>query len=157
MNNIKEFFLNNSIELYVMGAMFIAYIVQRYKNRFKELSRMERFFSSFMCSLFTIVFALPAIEVIPDLPKSAVLIIGAVCGSLGYEGIKDLLEFFLHKFTGFDADNPDVKSDRDTPVDTSLKTFMKVRAEERLYKRGHKFNEPPMPELRNNKDDGHIR
>lgn len=97
---------------YLFGGVAIAWITKRYINRKSNDTLCEKTAQSAMCSLITIIAAYCAVEFIPDFHYSLILVIGAVVGCLGLEGIGGIVRKIFLLRTGIDigADIKDVET-----------------------------------------------
>ena len=138
---------NNQVISYLWGGMLVAWTFQRVKqlNNKEKLSAALSMSNSFFCSLSVCVISLPLYKTFPNWPLEYILIIGAVCGTLGYEGISKLVPVFgnllltlLQNKLKTEIDNNDLFH-----VDTSKTSHTYVLQQQKKSKT--KAREPPMP------------
>ena len=105
---LLEFVNSHAFYCYTFGGAAIAWVTKRYVDRSLKTGVCDKLSRAFMCSLVTIIAAYCADEYIPDFHQSLILVIGAVVGSVGYEGIGTIMRKIIILRTGIDI-GADVK------------------------------------------------
>lgn len=146
----QDWFLENSIYIYVTLAMVMTWLVQMYRGRKLKLTILDRFSDSFICSLFTASVCLPLLESFPELPKSISLLVGGIVGTLGFNGFeafsKSTVKFFSNK-VGVDVDfSIKEKEAQEAQEHYTFKSCK--RRTENVTKVKSTIEEPPMPTKR---------
>lgn len=85
----------NEALLYVILGMFCTWFVQITQRKYRQASRFEKVRNAFVCSILTAAISIPILEYFTSLPPSICLIIGAVIGTLGFDGWERLLDLVL--------------------------------------------------------------
>lgn len=81
----------NSTEVYLVGGMIVAWVVQAYRNRGKKLKLWDRFWDRSMCSLVAGIAILLSQEFMPNIGLGSCLALALICGSIGYSGAVNLI------------------------------------------------------------------
>lgn len=80
---------------YVALGMVFAWFVQFRNRGTKRTTWRDRMWNSLTCSFFTMAICLPLFEYVPEVPKSAALMVGCVVGLIGIDGISHVIRSLL--------------------------------------------------------------
>lgn len=85
----------SAIMVYVALGMVFAWFVQFRNRGTKRTTWRDRMWNSLICSFFTMAICLPLFEYVPEVPKSAALMVGCVVGLIGIDGISHVIRSLL--------------------------------------------------------------
>lgn len=84
-------FLQNTFMLYIVSSMLVTWVTLSNSRSYRNGSRMDRLKETLFCCALTGAISVPLVDYFTTIPSSISLLIGALVGILGYNGITNIL------------------------------------------------------------------
>lgn len=91
-------FLQNTFMLYIVSSMLVTWVTLSNSRSYRNGSRMDRLKETSFCCALTGAISVPLVDYFTTVPSSISLLIGALVGILGYNGITNILNKLIEMF-----------------------------------------------------------
>ena len=84
-------FLQNTFMLYIVSSMLVTWVTLSNSRSYRNGGRMDRLKETMFCCALTGAISVPLVDYFTTIPSSISLLVGALVGILGYNGISSIL------------------------------------------------------------------